>query len=455
MASNLFEATEENYGELNSQFDEMFAMTSAAEDYKDDLEGAIEDAKDGNDDAELYLLNKCKKMIFYVFWTNFIGKEASKNIAKIRIANGEFEDFLALVYIAFDKAIKAFKPSAYDNMKLGNFQYYLGRYLKAEAISWNTKEKEDPTADSIRPDGMTSETESKGAGTGNAWDTLVGGTEDESTADFIEDWKLFAKSPELNEPLSKKVKTPRKKVLAQVLTGKKSIPDIAKDLDVTKTTIYTAISDVGKVLKDYGIDQQTMAKVLKTDPDAILKPLNEAMYAHTSHPARMAGIGVYKDGITKEFADNAKEFYGFFVSVSGDDGNDYCLANDGTWKVIDMDKSLSDIMINPSKEEVADAIAKSYEEFAGGMKVRIGWKEPIEKMIDKLFRKDHYAPDHRTVHMEFKIPGASMKKVHYYSDGWGGDYDEYEKYPYLILTFSLEKVYTDEDIPEIPEDYFA
>lgn len=291
MASNLFEATEENYGELNSQFDEMFAMTSAAEDYKDDLEGAIEDAKDGNDDAELYLLNKCKKMIFYVFWTNFIGKEASKKVAKIRIANGEFEDFLALVYIAFDKAIKAFKPSAYDNMKLGNFQYYLGRYLKAEAISWNTKEKEDPTADSIRPDGMTSETESKGAGTGNAWDTLVGGTEDESTADFIEDWKLFAKSPELNEPLSKKVKTPRKKVLAQVLTGKKSIPDIAKDLDVTKTTIYTAISDVGKVLKDYGIDQQTMAKVLKTDPDAILKPLNEAMYAYTSNPARMAGIG--------------------------------------------------------------------------------------------------------------------------------------------------------------------
>lgn len=279
MASNLFEITKENYGELNSQFDEMFAMTSAAEEYEDNLEDAVEDAKGGNSDAELYLLNKCKKMIFYVFWTNFIGKETPKKVAKIRIANGEFEDFLALVYIAFDKAIKAFKPSAYDNMKLGNFQYYLGRYLKAEAISWNTKEKEDPTADSIRPDGMTSETESKCAGTGSAWDTLVGGTEDESTTDFIEDWKLFAKSPELNKPFSKKVKTSRKKVLAQVLTGEKSIPDIAKDLGVTKTTVYTAISDICKILKDYGIYQQAIAKALKTDPDAVLKPLNEAMYA--------------------------------------------------------------------------------------------------------------------------------------------------------------------------------
>lgn len=283
--TRLFEVTKEDYGELNSQFDEMFAMTSTAEEYEDDLEGAVEDAKVGNEDAELYLLNKCKKMIFYVFWTNFIGKEASKNAAKIRIANGEFEDFLALVYIAFDKAIKAFKPSAYDNMKLGNFQYYLGRYLKAEAISWNTKEKEDPVADSIHPDGMTSETESKGAGTGNAWDSLVGGTEDESTSDFIEDWKLFARSPELNEPLSKKVKTPRKKILAKILTGEKSIPDIAKDLDVTKTTIYTAISDVGKILKDFGIDRRTMAKVLKTDPNAILQPLNEAKYRKSGWPA--------------------------------------------------------------------------------------------------------------------------------------------------------------------------
>lgn len=266
-------SSKEEYGALNTQFNNIFAMTPKAEKYEDDLLSAIEDAKDGDVDAEIFLLNKSKKMIFHVFFSNFIGKEAPKKVIAVRISNGEFDDFLDLVYIAFNKAIKAFKPDVYDDIKIGNFQYYLGKYLKAEANSWNLKEKKDPVTGSIHPDGMTSETESKGAGTGNAWDSFVGGTEDEATLDFIEDWKDFAKSPEMNEPFSKKVKTTRKKVFAQVLAGEKSISDIAKDLGVTKTTVYTAINSIGKILKDYGIDQRTFAKILKTDPDAILKPL--------------------------------------------------------------------------------------------------------------------------------------------------------------------------------------
>ena len=440
----LFETTEENYGELNSQFDELFIMTSSAKEYEGDLERAIEDAKDGNSDAELYLLNRCKKMIFYIFWTNFIGKEASKKVVKTRIDNGEFEDFLALVYIAFDKAIKAFKPSAYDNMKLGNFQYYLGRYLKAEAISWNIKEKEDPTMDSIRPDGMTSETESKGAGTGNAWDFLVGGTEDESTADFIEDWKLFAKSPELNEPLSKKVKTPRKKVLAQILDGKKSIPDIAKDLDVTKTTIYTAISDVGKVLKDYGIDRRTMTRVLKTDPDAILKPLNEAKYRRSGWPAFIYNYeGTYTDGFNKEFVDNHKEGYGFFVK-DNDHHEWYYLANDGTLKITtvkdtDPTPDPDDIMINPTKEEVAQAIILSREELADGMIIRNPDKKSVKNIVNQLFSKDNYELKMNKVDVTFKNP----------------DEEEYDYYHQRHLTYRLEIIYTDEDISDMSEDYFA
>lgn len=266
-------SSKEEYGALNAQFNNAFTMTPKAEAYEDDFLSALEDAKDGDADAEIYLINKSKKTIFHVFWTNFIGKEAPKKVIAMRIANDEFNDFLALVYIAFNKAIKAFKPDVYDDIKIGNFQYYLGRYLKAEAVSWNLKEKEDPINDSIHPDEMTSETESKGDGTGNAWDTLVGGVEDESTLDFIEDWKDFAKSPEMNEPFSKKVKTPRRKILARILGKEKSIPEIADELGVTKTTIYGAINSISSVLKNYSIDKNVLAKVLKSSPDTILKPL--------------------------------------------------------------------------------------------------------------------------------------------------------------------------------------
>lgn len=274
MAEQIKEAKEDNYGALNSQFDELFAMTDKAREYEDDILGAIFDAKEGDDDAEIFLLNKCKKMIFYTFWTNFIGKEASKKVIKMRIANGEFGDFLSLVYIAFEKAIKAFNPDEYQDMKIGNFQYYLGRYLKAEAISYNNKEDDDPTKGAINPDGMTSETESKGAGTGNAWDSMVGGAEDEHDADFLEDWKDFCRDPRMNEPLSKKISTPRKTVIAKVLTGEKTVPQIADELGVTKATLYSAL-DIGDILKDHGITQSEMARYLKIDPDAILGPLNE------------------------------------------------------------------------------------------------------------------------------------------------------------------------------------
>lgn len=270
--NKMTEASDEGFGLLNSQFDQVFALTPSAEEYEGDLEKAIIDAKKGDEDAEIYLINKSKKMIFHVFWTNFIGKEASKKVIRNRLTNGEFNDFLSLVYIAFEKAIKAFKPSVYDTMKIGNFQYYLGHYLKAEAISWNTKEKDDPVNDAIYPDGMNSESESKGAGNGNAWDSMVGGADDDSLVDFFEAWNEFAESPELNEPLSTKIKTPRKAVLAQVLANEKSIPEIADELGVTKATLYSAIN-IGSIMKKYDIDQSTLARALSVDPDAVISPL--------------------------------------------------------------------------------------------------------------------------------------------------------------------------------------
>lgn len=264
--------SDEGYGTLNNQFDRVFSLTPKAKEYENNLEDAIIDAKDGNDDAEIFLVNKCKKMIFYVFWSNFIGEKASKKVIARRLANGEFDDFLSLVYIAFEKAIKAFSLKSYDKIKIGNFQYYLGRYLKAEAISYNTKENDDPSSKAIRPDSITSETERKGEGTGNAWDYIVGGVEDENYVDFLENWKDFCNDPRMSEPLSKKIKTPRKEVLAKILAGTKTIPQIADELGITKATLYSAI-DIGDILSDNGIDQSEMAKYLKAYPDELISKL--------------------------------------------------------------------------------------------------------------------------------------------------------------------------------------
>ena len=264
--------SDEGYGSLNNQFDRVFTLTPKAQEYEKDLEGAIADAKRGSDDAEIFLISKCKKMIFHVFWANFIGEKASKRVIARRLANDEFNDFLSLVYIAFEKAIKAFSLASYDKVKIGNFQYYLGRYLKAEAISYNTRENDDPSSKAIRPDSVTSETESKGSGTGNAWDYIVGGAEDENYVDFLENWKDFCNDPRMSEPLSKKIKTPRKLVLAKILSGDKTIPQIADELGITKATLYSAI-DIGDILSDNGIEQSEMAKYLKAYPDELINKL--------------------------------------------------------------------------------------------------------------------------------------------------------------------------------------
>lgn len=264
------ETEDTGYGSLNSEFNKIFKLTPESLKYADNLEEAIFDAKNGNDDAELYLLNKSKNMIFSVFWKNFIGKEASKRVMKLRISNGAFHDFVSLIYIAFEKAVKAFDPKKYSKIKIGNFQYYLGRYLKAEAISYNIKKSSDPLDSAISPDGMDSE--NKEEGNRSAWDSFVGGKEDEYERDFIDSWKDFCNDPRMNDYLSKKVKKPLRQVLKTVLSGKYSIPQIAEKLGITKASLYNAI-DIGDILKDYNIDQSELSKYLRSDPDLLLKYL--------------------------------------------------------------------------------------------------------------------------------------------------------------------------------------
>lgn len=262
-------------GSLSSKFDdEFFNSVYPGRGYKDyvasvgeDLGKIIEDAKAGNEYAECYLIIAARKMCYYIFWKVFIGSAASAKVIKARLDNGDFNDFIGIMYIAFDKAIKSFKPKIYKDgtMKIGNWQYWFGQYLRMDAISENIQRAKDPNENALNPDGM--DDSEKGGAT--AWDKLTGDNATEiDVDDFSADWRDFCKDPEMNESASKKVNVPKRKILAMALRGK-SIPEIASKLGVAKNTIYAAM-DFGDLLKKYDIDQNELARKLHDDPDLVI-----------------------------------------------------------------------------------------------------------------------------------------------------------------------------------------
>lgn len=262
-------------GSLSSKFDdEFFNSVYPGRGYKDyvasvgeDLGKIIEDAKAGNEYAECYLIIAARKMCYYIFWKVFIGSAASAKVIKARLDNGDFSDFIGIMYIAFDKAIKSFKPKIYKDgtMKIGNWQYWFGQYLRMDAISENIQRAKDPNENALNPDGM--DDSEKGGAT--AWDKLTGDNATEiDVDDFSDDWRDFCNDPEMNESASKKVNVPKRKILAMALRGK-SIPEIASKLGVAKNTIYAAM-DFGNLLKKYDIDQNELARKLHDDPDLVI-----------------------------------------------------------------------------------------------------------------------------------------------------------------------------------------
>lgn len=262
-------------GSLSSKFDEeFFNAVYPGSGYKayvasvnEDLGKIIEDAKAGNEYAECYLIIAARKMCYYIFWKVFIGSAASGKVIKARLDNGDFSDFIGIMYVAFDKAIKSFKPKVYKDgtMKIGNWQYWFGQYLRMDAISENVQRAKDPNENALNPDGM--DDSEKGGAT--AWDKLTGDNATEiDVDDFSADWRDFCNDPEMNESASKKVNVPKRKILAMVLKGK-SIPEIASELDVAKNTIYAAMN-VGDLMKKYNIDQGELAQKLHNDPDFII-----------------------------------------------------------------------------------------------------------------------------------------------------------------------------------------
>lgn len=262
-------------GSLSSKFDdEFFNSVYPGSGYKayvasvgEDLGKIIEDAKAGNEYAECYLIIAARKMCYYVFWKVFIGSAASAKVIKARLDNGDFSDFIGIMYIAFDKAIKSFKPKIYKDgtMNIGNWQYWFGQYLRMDAISENIQRAKDPNENALNPDGM--DDSEKGGAT--AWDKLTGENATEiDVDDFSADWRDFCNDPEMNESASKKVNVPKRKILAMALKGK-SIPEIASELGVAKNTIYSAM-DFGDLLKKYDIDQNELARKLHDDPDLVI-----------------------------------------------------------------------------------------------------------------------------------------------------------------------------------------
>lgn len=268
-------------GNIKSQFDEIFysniypgsGYKTYISENEDDLFQVIEDAKEGNEFATYYLLDNAKQMIYYVFWKNFIGAKASGKIIKRRLDNGDFNEFISLIFIAFSKAIESFKPKVYKNggVKIGNWQYWLGQYLKAEAISYNKERMNDPLNDAIQPDTM--DPSEKGGAT--AWDKITGGKV-RSTADdsFLDSWAELCDDPELDELCSRKVEMTKRELVAEILAQERSIPEIAAEIGVTKNTLYTA-ANIGGLLRKYDISQEDLAQRLHDDPDMLIQMLRK------------------------------------------------------------------------------------------------------------------------------------------------------------------------------------
>lgn len=269
-----------NNGELSSKFDkEFFDAIYPGKGYKnyvesvdEDLGTIIQDAKDGSEYAECYLLIAARKMAYYVFWKVFIGAKATSKVISARLDNGDFGEFISLMFIAFDKAIKSFKPKVYKDgtMKIGNWQYWFGQYLRMDCISENIKRMKDPNEGALNPDGM----ESSEKGGASAWDKLTGDNASFiETNDFISSWKELCDDPELDEPCSKKVDYPKRQLIADILEGK-SLPEIAKKFDVSKNTLYSA-ANIGELLAIYDIDQGELARELHNNPERIVGMLRK------------------------------------------------------------------------------------------------------------------------------------------------------------------------------------
>lgn len=267
-------------GSLTSKFDrEFFDAVYPGSGYKEyvestnkDLATIITDAKAGNEYAECYLLIAARKMAYFVFWKVFIGSAASAKVIRQRLDNGDFGEFIGIMYIAFDKAIKSFRIDKYKTLKLGNWQYWFGQYLRMDCISENVHRSRDPDEAAIRPDGM--EDSEKGGAT--AWDKVTG--EENAyhldTDEFTASWQEFCDDPELDKPCNKKVDVPLRYIIADVLEGKKTLPEIAADYGVSKNTLYSAVN-VGHLLSSHDVDQNELAKQLHTDPDKVLKMLRK------------------------------------------------------------------------------------------------------------------------------------------------------------------------------------
>ena len=293
---------------FNSAFDAYFTANKSYKDYAaevgDDLAQVIDDAKNGSgedqENARYYLIINAKDMIYKVCWNNFLkvkpiklplsekdkldGKKdtlkdqvrtvalSNKELAA-RLNNGGFEDFCPFVFIALDKCLKAFNSDKYDKVKIGNWQWYFGRYLKAEAIMENYDIYiNNPTENAIHPDSEND------VGVGDAaasyWDDLqgnnVGLASNQEHDEFTDAWADLCNDSSLDSS-----KDDVRGIVADLLRGKE-ISEIAANRGCSKNKIrYSIAASFGDLCKKYDISQSDLAQNLHKNPDKLLRMLEK------------------------------------------------------------------------------------------------------------------------------------------------------------------------------------
>lgn len=225
----------DNYYKLDSKVEQKFLN-----DNNNDFDSILQAARDGDSTAKIYLIKSCKNRLLKVFWVNFLGKSANGKIIRARIANGDFEDFLGIVYDAFDKAINSFDESRYvdGTDKLHSFQYWMGQYAKNDSIASNVASNKDLINRSIHPDSMSGDSDDENNTSDRQWDKLTAGLSEKNTIEeedaFLSQWKKAAQDPEW------KGKYPWGKILKYLLKGN-SVADTATKFGCSKNTIRNKI----------------------------------------------------------------------------------------------------------------------------------------------------------------------------------------------------------------------
>ena len=240
----------------------------------------IEALKEGGNRSAiaLFMINH-KNMIRKVFHNNVVGKSA-KHKAR-RIANGEWEDFLAHVYeeLYDGKMFRSFKPETFDKSTdlIEKLNWWVMQYIKTYAVLRNKDNMKRGATGIGRDDVDNSSVISIDSASedNNSFEGEHLAYEDDLDVDFLERWNKLLKDPEMTRT---KKGVSLNLILKKLVQGKiNKLQDLIEELGISKVTFYTRQEQLADMLKKYSISgDDLMTAIRKYGDDKLIRRIKES-----------------------------------------------------------------------------------------------------------------------------------------------------------------------------------